>query len=212
LVLSSVLVLSSFAQRAETAGRRGPKVRYNPGTTKVAVLAFVNGIGREGPEEKGACEASTERVRTAFGRRSFQVLDAKPVVEAVKSLKVDLADSEQRTKKTFQKIAEHLGARLVVCGVVLDYSAYMKEVFLRRRHGEAKVELKVYDAETGSYPLRVVHRGETRGSWSLPDAVSASGLQRAALEQAIDKALRDFLKPYPVVKKPEPAAGSAENR
>jgi TolB-like protein len=192
--------LSAFAAQGEGTASAAQGPAYDPAKTKVAITPFVNGLGREGPEEKRSCEQAGERLRTMFADRSFQVLDDKAVVDALKKLNIDLGDSEERTKETFQKIGEGVGADLVVCGVLNDYGARTG----RRRAGEAKIELKVYDSHEKAYRLRATQAGSKPQTRGFMGSFEKSGdLRWEALQDAVDKALKDFLKPYPVTKKGE---------
>jgi TolB-like protein len=203
--------LSAFAAQGDGTASAAQGPAYDPAKTKVAIVPFVNSLGREGPEEKRSCEQAGERLRTMFADRSFQVLEDKPVADAVKKLGVDLVDSEDRTKETFKGIGEELGADLVVCGVLLEYRAETKSnVFSSRKYGQAKIELKVYDSHDKAYRVRATQARDTRGSWLLPYLASASDLRWGALQDAIDKALKDFLKPYPITKKSEKGEKSEE--
>jgi len=197
--------LPAFAAEAPAPGQGEGGVSaaqaptYDPAKTKVAVLPLVNGLGREDAEIKASCEKGGERLRSMFAERSFVALESKAVAEAVKKLGVDLGDSEDRTKDTFQKIGEDLGADLVVCTVLNDYGA--REA--RKRAGEAKIELKVYDTREKAYRVRATQAGNKTQSRSFMGSFEKSrDLRWGALEDALNKALKDFLKPYPITKKP----------
>jgi TolB-like protein len=208
--------LAGFAAENPAPGQEGGTgsaaavPAYDPGKTKVAVMPFVNALGREGPEEKRSCEQAAERLRTMFASRSFQVVEEKAVAEALKKLGIDLGDSEERNKETFQKIGEGLGADLVVCGVLLDYGAREGR---SKRAGEAKIDLRAYDTHEKAYRVRATQAGTKPQKRSFMGSFTKSGALRwGALEDAIEKALNEFLKPYPVTKKGEPAASSSREQ
>jgi TolB-like protein len=217
-VVAAALVLCAYALGAFAAEVSAPgqgegtvsaaqAPAYDPAKTKVAVMPFVNALGREGPEEKRSCEQATERLRAMFASRSFQVLEHKAVADALKKLAIDLGDSEERTKETFQKIGEELGAELIVCAVLLDYGARQGR---SRRAGEAKIELKAYDTRDRAYRVRTTQAGTKPQKRSFMGSfIKSADLRWGALEDAIDKALNEFLKPYPVAKKGEPAAAGS---
>ena len=186
------------SQAAESVGQE--KV-YDPANTKVVVLPFVNGLGKEGPEEKAACQMGTQQLRAAFADRSFVALEEAAVSEALAKLGIELSDSEERTKESFQKIAEELKADLVVCGVLQGYKTYMQRQWLAsRKRGEAKIEMKVYDARDQAYRVKAVQVGTAKGSPLEGGLARSRGLREDALTDAVSKSIDAFLKPYPVKK------------
>jgi TolB-like protein len=182
------------SEGASTASQQKP---YDPPNTKVALIPFANGAGGS-VDQADACQGGTQRIREAFASRGFQVLDDKAVAEAVKKAHVDFADPEDRKKEKFQEVGEALEADLVVSGLLLYFKTDRTRPFVR-------IELKVYDTRDKVYRVRAVQAGTTkvRGLFA-----NAQDFRRRALGNAIDEALKDFLKPYPVTKKQEQAASS----
>jgi hypothetical protein len=121
------------------------------------------------------------------------VLDDKAVAEAIKKAHVDFADPEDRKKKKFQEVGEALGADVVVSGLLLYFKTDGITVFTR-------IELKVYDTREKVYRVSAV---QARTKKFLGTFASAQNLRMRVLGNAIDEALKDFLKPYPVTKKGE---------
>lgn len=183
---------AALAAEGESPPAAEAKV-YNPPSTKVAVLPFVNETGVVQEEQTKACENATGQLRDAFAERGFQALDLKAVAEAPRKLGLNITDSEDRKKENFQKIAEALGADLLVCGVVMVYKQYQPG------RATARIELKVWDARDRLYRVRGVQAGQGR-SRSILAAGRSREIRQEALRNAIDQALKDFLKPYPVVK------------
>jgi len=182
------------SEGASTASQQKP---YDPPNTKVALIPFANGAGG-GVDQADACQGGTERIRETFAKRGFQVLDDKAVAEAVKNARLDFADPEERKKENFQRIGEALGADLVVSGLLLYFKTDAGRSFVR-------IELKVYDTHDKVYRVRIVQAGTTKVRGMFPNA---QDFRRRALGNAIDEALKDFLKPYPVTKKQEHPASS----
>jgi hypothetical protein len=210
--LSAFAAEAAPSEKGEAAVAAEAKV-YDPANTKVAVLPFVNALGKDSPEHKAACERAVGQLRKAFDSRAFQVLSDQVVADAVKKLGLDLSDSEGRSKETFQKVGDEVGANLVVCGILMNYKSYMGGGFFRRKHGAAKIELKVYDANDKVYAVRTVQQGTSRGDAAMAVIISPAleksrGLREAALDSAIENALKDFVKPYPVTKKKEGGSSS----
>lgn len=177
---------------------------YAPENTRVAVLPFVNALGKEGAEEKASCEMAAQRVRAAFADRGFLALEEAAVSAALAKLGIELSDSEERTKETFQKIAGELGADLVACGVLQGYKTYMQRQWAgMRKRGEAKIEMKIYDAADQEYRVKAVQVGVAKGSVLAGGLERSRGLREDALADAVNKSMKDFLKPYPVRKAKE---------
>jgi len=217
-VVAAVLVLCggalcSWAQEpqatteSQAAESMGQEKVYDPANTKVAVLPFVSALGKEGAEEKAACQMGTQQLRDAFAGRGFVALEDAAVSEALAKLGTELSDSEERTKESFQKIAEELKADLVVCGVLQGYKAYIQRQWLAsRKRGEAKIEMKIYDARDQAYHVKAVQVGSAKGSPLEGGLARSRGLREDALTDAISKSISAFLKPYPV-KKAKQGAG-----
>lgn len=185
------------APQSEGTAAASQQKLYDPANTKVAVIPFANAAGG-GPGQKDPCEGATQFIRHELAARGFQVLDEKDVVLALKKTRIDFADQEDRKKDKFHRVGEELGADLVVSGVLLYYKAHGAE------YAYARIELKAYDVRDRAYCLRGLQAGNVKRH-SYFWAGSARGV---ALVHTIDKLLRDFLKPYPVTKKQEPAPSS----
>jgi len=206
--LSALAAETAPSEKGEAAATAEAKV-YDPANTKVAILPFVNAVGKDTEEHRKACQTATKQLVNLFASRRFQVVDESVVAEAIKKLGADLSDSEERTKEAFQRIAEEAGANLVVCGVLMNFKSSTESGFLAsRKVGHARIELKVYDSQDKVYRVRVVQDGTSKGSPLFPEFVRGGGLREAALQDAIDKALKDFVKAYPVTKKKEGGSSS----
>ena len=183
-----------------TAGGQeaAPVKQFDPAVTKVAVIPFVNELGKQDKEQKEACQHATEFAASLFAKRGFQVADPKAVIEAVEKLKLDFKDAEERNRENFQKLADELQAGLVVFGVVSEFSTYTHMTFLDScKVGKAKAEVRVYDPTAKSYCVSLVQLSEKQGpriGWGLANSLA---LRRHALEIAIDTILKGVLKPYP---------------
>jgi len=195
---------AALAAEGESAPAVAEAKVYDPPNTKVAVLPFVNETGVVQEEQTTVCENATTQLRDAFADRGFQALDLKAVAGAPGKLGLNITDSEDRKKENFQKIADALGADLLVCGVLMVYKRYDPGRAI------ARIELKVWDARDRLYRVRGVQAGEGR-TRSILASGRSRGIREQAMRNTIDKALKDFLKPYPVVKaKTEaPQPGSA---
>lgn len=210
LVLCACLVWwiaggAALAAEGESAPAAAEAKLYDPPNTKVAVLPLVNETGVVQEEQTTVCENATTQLRDAFAERGFQALDLKAVAGAPGKLGLNIADSEDRKKENFQKIADALGADLLVCGVLMVYKQYDPG------RATATIELKVYDARDRLYRVRGVQAGGGRTHSIIPFGRSR-GIREQAMRNTIDKALKDFLKPYPVVKaKTTPSQPSSAN-
>jgi hypothetical protein len=172
---------------------------YKPPETTVVILPIINQA--EGTEEskKEQSQEAADFLRFQFVGRKFQVMEDSKVQQAVKDLRLDLNDSENRTKANYAKIAEALGARLVVATVIIEiHSDYKITVLGSRKVGRAKVEVKVFDAQTQEYVCVQVANGSQKGQVLFPYLSNAKELRYGALDKAIESGLKDFLKPYPL--------------
>jgi TolB-like protein len=198
--LSALAAETAPPEKGEAAVTGEGKV-YVPADTKVALLPFINAVGKDSEEHRKACQMATKQLANLFASHRFQVVDESAVAEALKKLEIDLSDSEDRSKENFQRVAEELGANLVVCGAMVNFKSSTESGFLAsRKVGHARIELKVYDSQDKVYRVRVVQGGTSKGSFLFPEFVRGGGLREAALQDAIEKALKEFLKPYPAVK------------
>jgi len=216
-------------EKAETTPTVEAKV-YDPANTKVAILPFAHTLGRKADPAPRfthrACDRATNKLRGAFGKRGFRVLDQQAVTRALKKLGVQLSRPEQRSLVTYQNLAEEVGADLVVCGALL---AYQEDPSWGRKGGLARIELSVFDANAKRYGLYATQEGAAGrartqsphdpglvghvsgtlrddAADNLADALGGvlmkgSTLPEMAVEDGIVKAITDFLKPYPEKKK-----------
>jgi len=199
--LSAFAAEAAPSEKGEAAVAAEGKV-YDPANTKVAVLPFVNAVGKDTEEHRKACQTATKQLRDLFASRQFQVVDEAAATEALKKLEIELSDSEERTKENFQRVAEELGANLVVCGTMMNFksSTELSPFLGARKVGHARIELKVYDSQDKAYRVRMVQEGTSKGSPIFPAFERGGGMRQAALQDAIGKALKGLLKPYPEVK------------
>jgi hypothetical protein len=198
-------------EKAETTPTVEAKV-YDPATTKVAILPFVNATEEKWRDRQRACDRGTNKLRGAFGKRGFQVLGDKLVRGALSKLAVDLSRAEQRSLVTYEKVAGEVGADLVVCGALLRFEEESTWGIGGRKSGHATIEVSMFDAKASRYRLYTVLQGESQGAGSRSavddniDAISrllvkGTTFCEMAVEDGIVKAIKDFLKPYPEKKK-----------
>jgi len=199
LLSACVQILAAQALDGAAGNREAaPVKKFDPAVTKVAVIPFVNELGKQDKEQTEACQHATEFAASLFAKRGFQAADPKAVIEAVEKLKLDFKDTEQRNRANFQKLADELQANLVVFGVVSDFSTHTDMALMildARKVGRAKAEVRVYDPAAKSYCVNLAQVSEKPvPSWGGTNSLS---LRREALESAIDTILKNVLKPYP---------------
>lgn len=174
------------------------KPTYKPSETTVAILPIVNQAGGAEEAKQEQSQEAADFLKFQFAERKFQTLEDKKVQQSVADLRLDLNDSENRTKVNYAKVAEALSARLVVATVILDMdSAYKFNLLGRRKEGRAKVEVKVFDAQTQEYVCVQIADGKQKGNFFFPDFAKSKKLRNVSLAKALEAALKDFLKPYP---------------
>jgi hypothetical protein len=180
---------------------------FNPAKTSVVVLPVVNQTGKRGEEMDNAVLAGVEIITEALSARGFQIVAPDKVTDCLAKRKIDLADEESTGKAPLTGIGKAVGADLLVACSLQDLDSRMNEGFFARKVGRAKVRLKVLDVSAETYLLNDVFEGKKRGSAVAPVLSKSKGLRSAALDDAIQKGLADFLKPYKPVPKPPQTEG-----
>lgn len=170
-----------------------------PEHTLVVVLPFLNELGREDPEGEEACEFAHDFVCEAFAARAFGLSDPKASARCLEQLGINLKDADQRNRRNFQRIAEHLDADLVLCGVVRQHASLLM-YGARGKTGIAEVQVKLYERRSGVYRANAVTRSTDASDDWITGGLGLEGRAKrfSALRAALASSLESFLKPYPV--------------
>ncbi len=161
-----------------------------PSSTRVAILPVVNESGEK--REKTAleqCQYVTDALQRQFRDRGFQIVEPQVVAAAMTKLEADMSDEEQRKRARMIEIGREAGADLVVFVVIMDKGKDIQGMV-------ASIKVWLLDAKTNQpYLSAKVFEGLSRAqtAFNMPK-------MKRALPLAVDRALKDFMKPYKIVK------------
>jgi hypothetical protein len=181
---------------------RADEAAYKPAGTTIAVLPATN-VSSDKWEDVKKQEAAEARkvVLAMFVERGFQTVAPEKVDEAVTKLNLDLKNEEQWGKTTCFKVGKEVNADLVAF-VLIKQTRQKSEFNIligKQFNGEAEIEIWLVDVKQEKALLngasaRGLAKGGVRG---------ATTRRLAAVKFAVDKGLKDFLKPYPKTDKPD---------
>lgn len=225
--MKAALIPLLLALAAGAPASAGPE--YNPTTTRVAVVPVVNASEEKWEELKERQAAKgTEVLREAFLKRGFQVLDQAAVAGAMHRLDIDLADEEQQKRETLYRLGRELRATLIVFALITgteqrvrdllsvsqpppvsvgpippleDIGKKLLEPFIpARREGTVKLKLWLLDVprQRAILTAKTVQGRSIGGYFAFLD--KGSKRQVLAVGDALQALLKDFFKPYPILK------------
>jgi len=214
--LAPVLLLFLLALNTGTARLRGSESaaprppRYVPSETRVAVLPFINLTGEKIQEALDDVEGVDHAVAGLLLQRGFAVIGDKEVLEAMAELRIPVHDRAERTPDALRRLAERLGARIVVWGLVVDKRSTadfsllsyafgpLGQWWTSPKGGTASLWTQVWD----SADVAPVDQGSSTAEAEPPE-LSLGGrshpLRTRAMQSAALASVQEFLQPYPVV-------------
>jgi hypothetical protein len=165
-------------------------------------VAFIPGLNLSGEKNKDLMQRQTEKVSKfltrEFSKKGYNVVSEATVMEAIKSLKIDLTDEEEYRKANFFAIAKQVKADYIYVPVIVnseqkqqDRDLYtdregrtdVKAWFLDVKEEKAVFSGKIFIGRSGGLRLtlrpsdRQVQAAENAVSESLKEAWKALGVR-----------------------------------
>jgi hypothetical protein len=204
-MLTAMLAHLCFIGLAATA--RPQATTLVPEKAVIAVLPVADKTGIQDPKiAKAICEQGLVWLRSSFADRGFTLTDTAKVEEALVDLKHDIQDRDFWNTQALKKVGDLLKCDVVVfCAATETHSqssgSDIGYGLFASKDGFATI--KVWVVETGSGKALVkALRCEAKSKSGVGGLVEKGAAKQVrALQLAIDKALAEFLKPYPLVKK-----------
>jgi 2-keto-3-deoxy-galactonokinase len=154
-------------------------------------IAFIPGLNLSGEKNKDLMRRQSERIsgylNKEFSKKGFNVVPEATVLEAIKTLKIDLEDEEEYRKANFFAIAKEVKADYIYVPVIVnseqkqqDRDLYtdregrtdVKTWFLDVKNEKAIISAKMFLGRSGG--LRIVLRPSDRQVQATENAVSES--------------------------------------
>ena len=166
--------------------------------------------GKDGGMKAKQTDQGMQDVVTAFSQRGFRIVDAATVNKAVQDSHLDLSSNASWTPQNLAAIGSRSAANLVVLLVITDTHQGFRHGFLvlgAQREGEAKTKLWLVDTQAQTAVIDGVSAaGKAQTSalqgWALGGmGEGSSAYVLKAIDDAVNKSLTGFFKPYPVTGK-----------
>ena len=191
-----------------SAAQADPPPAYTPAVTTVAILPVENlSKGRDENMKAKQTDRGTQAVSAAFAQRGFKLADPLAVSKAIQDSRLDLSSSAFWTPENLAALGSRSAADLVVLLVITDtHQGFRHGLFTflsAQREGEAKTKFWVVDARTHSALIDgKAAAGKSQASalagWAMGGVgEGSSAYTLKAVDDAVNKSLSDFLKPYP---------------
>ena len=188
-----------------------PQPTYAPATTTVAILPVENvSKGKDDGMRAKQTEQGMQAVTAAFAQRGFRLVDAATVAKSLQDSHLDLSSSASWTPENLAAVGSRSGANIVALLVITDTHQGFRHGFLvmgAQREGEAKTKLWLVDTQTQAAVVDgVAAAGKAQTSalsgWVLGGmGEGSSAYVLKAIDDAVNKSLTGFFKPYPVMGK-----------
>lgn len=184
---------------------------YTPASTTVAILPVENvSKGRDDSMKVRQTEQGLQDIISAYSQRGFRLVDTATVGRALQDSHLDLSSSASWTAENLAAVGSRSSADLVVLLVITDTHQGFRHGFLvmgAQREGEAKTKLWLVDTKAGAAVINgATAAGKAQASalrgWALGGmGEGSSAYVLKAIDDAVNKSLAGFFKPYPVTGK-----------
>ena len=185
LAVASLLASCRYLQAADV-----PPIE--PKGTRVLLLPVLERSGRKDQERDEFIRIGGDTLRAEFESVGFGLAEGDPEA-AARELKIDLLDDEQRGKAAYARLAQKLGARLVVAATIKGVaSGFKSNLFTVQKAGIAGVQFSVYDAVADRYVVNGNYVGKKEGRAILPGLDKSSTKRTGALTAAFHNGFTEF--------------------
>lgn len=172
---------------------------YVPSETRVLVVPPMNTSGDKYEEMKqNQIDEARKTLRSRFAERGFQLVSEEESAQIFKDSGVDFADEENWRKEPLYKMGEAAHARLVVFTVIeRTYQKKTERLLGESLEGYAALKTWLLDVQDKK-PILSAAKFEAKSS---RNANTGSLKQIRAVRLGLDEQLKEFLKPYPTLKR-----------
>lgn len=193
-----------FHQTPPPASFAAPVV-YVPAQTRVVVLPVINASGEKDKKQKSDQESvGTNELTKQFRERGFQVTDAALVHKTLADNQIDLTDEESHNRATLYRAGELTQADVIVFVVITNVDQRRVQTTNggddQKLEARANVKIWLLDMKQKRALLSAYHQEAQSKNDLFPTLDSGARRVRRSVEGAIRDALKEPLKPYPVVK------------
>ena len=219
-VISQIFLLPPPSALANSSSALFPDsaitaAKYNAASTTVAILPVINITKSKHSDKDIASQAEqsqhgNQALADDFLRHNFQVTDPALIATAMKAGHLDPVDLASWTADNLAGIGTVVHADLVVLMVITDtHKGYRHGILLfgSQMEGEAKTKLWLVDTRThkaiiDGFPAAGKAQESALKGWVLgPIGENMVGYVRRAIDDATNKSLEGFMKPYLVAGK-----------
>lgn len=164
---------------------------------RIAIVPFLDISGEQQEARAQYRETALSEVMERCKKYEIAFVPPADTAAAMDELKMSAADQEDRTKARFKELADRLKVRYVLTGVIYDAKSELRQNtgFEPPKAGQAKVQIKVFDASSGRYAEELEATATSTARGGLLHR--ANKLRVKAVRDATKKAMAPFLKPFP---------------
>ena len=205
-----------------------PPVQYTPSTTTVALLPVINIAKSKHPDKDAQMQANqakegNQALRQAFEGRGFKIVDSNLITSAMQTNRVNPADQASWTSDNLAAVGASVHADLVVLMVITDTYQGFRRGFLvlgAQREGKATTKLWLVDVRSRTPVIDCrTAAGKVQETalmgWAFGGmGTGGSSFVLRAIDDATNKNLEAFVKPYPLtglLSAPVPAAPATQS-
>lgn len=171
---------------------------FVPSETKVLILPSQNISGDKHialkAEQVKESDSTLERI---FSERGFRVEGPDRAKELVNSQGIDFTDEENYRKDILYKLGEDAKVDIVVFNVITRTMQKRRNDIFENLEGFATMRTWVLDVKA----RKPILKGDSYDGTSAKNNSVGFGRQVRAVRLGLDQAFKEFVKPYPVIKK-----------
>ncbi len=171
---------------------------FVPSETKVLILPSQNISGDKHlalkAEQVKESDSTLERI---FSERGFRVESPDRAKELVNSQGIDFTDEENYRKDILYKLGEDAKVDIVVFNVITRTMQKRRNDIFENLEGFATMRTWTLDVKA----RKPILKGDSYDGTSAKNNSVGFGRQVRAVRLGLDQAFKEFVKPYPVIKK-----------